>query len=151
MKPSSLLLAAALFPLALSGCNRSRTGAGFYLPPGDAARGRDTFVALKCHECHRVDGVADLPEPTVEPRSVVVLGGEVSRLRSYGDLVTSIIHPDQSLSEKGVLPPGATQPKHPMKAVNDRMTVAQLVDLVTFLHPHYREELRPLNDPMLFH
>lgn len=108
----------------------------FRLPQGNAERGRAAFVALNCTGCHTVSGV-DLPKPTVEPGAVVVLGGEVARLRTYGDLLTSIIHPTHSLSEKMPAAAAKAGGTSPMPVVNDRMTVSQMVDLVTFLQPRY--------------
>lgn len=146
MKIIPLLLVTALV-LLLTGCNRSQSGAGLQLPAGDANRGRTAFVELQCFQCHAVEGVA-LPAPTVEEKSIVVLGGEVARLRSYGDLVTSIIHPGKTQSEKVRFLDESGRPRHPMQEINEQMTVAQLIDLVAFLHPHYRE-LPPLYDPSL--
>lgn len=125
----------------LTGCDWSvKSGRGFVFPEGDVARGRAAFAELKCVECHRVDGVAGLPAPTASLEKVVVLGGKVTRLKTYGELVTSIIHPTNTLSEKlpnrGIyLEEGKPSP---MRVVNDTMTVRQLLDIVTFLQPQYR-------------
>jgi hypothetical protein len=136
----SALLAVAL----LSGCDAGpKSGRGFVFPEGDIARGRKAFVELKCHTCHQVQGVADLPAPTVAPDKVVPLGGEVVRLRTYGDLVTAVIHPANALT---VRMPGPEPKKSPMPQVNDAMTVAQMLDIVTFLHAHYRQLRLPGDD-----
>lgn len=142
MKSRVILPLAVLAPLLIAGCTRSQTGMGFHLPNGDPEWGQKAFVALRCTECHRVDGV-ELPAPTVAPEKVVVLGGDVTRLRSYGDLVTSIIHPSFEISERLNYPAGAKPEKSPMRNVNREMTVGELIDIVSFLHPRYRE-LRPL-------
>lgn len=143
MRTKLLILFAGLAALSATttGC-RDRTSTRFEMPAGDAQRGKAAFVALECYACHRVSGV-ELPAPTVEPARIVTLGGEVNRLRTYGDLITSIIHPTQNISDllRTPLPEGTT--KSPMKEVNDEMTVAQLIDLVTFLKPYYRK-LEPL-------
>jgi mono/diheme cytochrome c family protein len=134
------LLSSALLTLAfLAGCDAGpKSGRGFVFPEGDAARGQKAFVDLKCHECHRVDRVDGLPAPTVAPDKVVLLGGEVYALRTYGDLVTAVIHPAQARTAG--LPGTGDMPQ-----VNGTMTVAQMLDIVTFLHPHYRS-LPPLQD-----
>jgi hypothetical protein len=133
MKTSLLLAGAALTALSMAACKPLRR-TELVLPPGDSERGRAAFIALKCHECHTVEGVTDLPAPTTT--TPIHLGGEVDRLRSYDRLVTAIIHPD---IKREVQPPaGATA----MPVVNDKMTVTQMVDLTTFLLPRYR--LRPL-------
>lgn len=142
--PLSLVL---LFLGFAAGCDSGpKSGRGFKFPEGDIARGKAAFVRLDCFTCHRVDGVAGLPAPTVAPDKVVVLGGEVFRLRSYGDLVTAVIHPSSSLSEKFTGPSrleAASEGKSPMPVMNENMTVAEMLDIVTFLHPHYKE-LEPL-------
>lgn len=128
----------------VAGCDRSpKSGKGFACPEGDAARGKTAFVELKCYTCHRVDQADGIPPPVVEPNLVVLLGGEVARVRTYGDLVTSIIPPSYSISEQVTGPRKWEMKKSPMPVVNDRMTVQQMVDIVTFLQPHYRE-LKPL-------
>jgi mono/diheme cytochrome c family protein len=140
----AVLLAMAV---ATSGCPpQVNSGVGFQLPQGDADRGKQTFVALKCHACHQVDGV-DLPKPTAT-EAIVMLGGEVTQTRTYGRLMTAIIHPTQSLSPKFAGAAAKPPLKSPMPTFNDTMTLAQLVDLITFLQPHYRE-LQPIYEPTL--
>lgn len=134
----SALLLAGLFV----GCDQARRmGRGFVFPVGDAARGQAAFVALECNACHRVDGVPELPGPAISPEKVVVLGGKVVQVRTYGDLVTAIIHPKYEISDKLANP--AAFPESPMHHVNDKMTVTQLLDIVTFLQPRYKE-LEPI-------
>lgn len=112
----------------------------FTLPPGDAERGQETFVRFRCFDCHLVHGV-DLP-PGKEPGQVMVeLGGEVDRLRDYGDLVTAIINPSHRLAKGYSENMVANDGKSRMTVYNDVMTVSQLIDIVTFLQTHY--ELRP--------
>lgn len=142
----TVLFAASIALLAVSsGCRDQTQNTRFEMPPGNAEKGKAAFVSLECYTCHRVSGV-DLPAPTVEAARVVILGGDVYRLRTYGDLITSIIHPTGDISElmRVPLPEGAT--KSPMREVNDAMTVAQLIDLVTFLQPRY-QRLEPLYHP----
>ena len=136
MKTGTPLLPALLTLALLTGCDLGpKSGRGFIFPEGNIARGQKAFVELKCYECHHVDGVADLPAPTVAPEKAVKLGGDVARLRTYGDLVTAIIHPQYGVT---VRMPGPEMKVSPMPSVNGTMTVAQLLDIVTFLHPHYR-------------
>jgi hypothetical protein len=138
------VLSLAAVGLVLGGCDYgTKSTRSLRLPQGSVENGKIAFVALKCVECHSVAGV-DLPKPTAAPEKVVVLGGEVARLRSIGDLLTSIIHPDYAISEK-MRSPGTKLPtKSPMPAVNDVMTVRQMIDLVTFLQPHYKQLPAPL-------
>lgn len=107
------------------------------MPAGDADRGKAAFVQLKCHTCHNVDGI-ELPAPPENSVKLLTLGGDVNRPRTYGELVTSIIHPQRSVSEQLSPEQLLAAQLTPMPNVNREMTVAQLVDLVTFLEPTYR-------------
>lgn len=134
----SLLIIALASLLGAAGCTKGpKSLRNFRLPEGDAGRGQAAFVALKCHACHPVAGIT-LPAPTADPAHVLTLGGEVIRLRTYGDLLTAIIHPAYELSDKLSFPERRRLRASPMTPVNDVMTVAQLVDLVAFLQPRYR-------------
>jgi len=118
----------------LAGCSRGSDG--FTLPPGDAARGRTVFVAFRCYDCHRVEGV-DLPVGE-EPNQVAVeLGGKVDRVRTYDELVTAIINPSHRLAQGYTHDLVARDGKSRMTVYNDVMTISQLIDLVTFLQDHY--------------
>ena len=72
------------------------------------------------------------------------LGGEVTRIDTYGQLVTSIINPSHRLakghSAEDVTEGGTSK----MKNYNDMLTVSQLIDLVAFLQSKY--QLKP-NEP----
>ena len=143
MNTKTLGLAAVLAVALLTGCGAGpKSGRGFVFPEGNSERGRQAFAGLKCYECHRVEGVADLPAPIVAPEKVVLLGGEVPTLRTYGELVTAVIHPAQARTAGA---PGRTEQDPGMPPANETMTVVQMLDIVTFLHPHYRQ-LEPLYD-----
>jgi hypothetical protein len=126
------------FIVCLIGCASGDNA--FTLPPGDAERGREAFVGFRCYDCHRVNGV-DLPVGEEPDQVMVDLGGEVERLKDYGDVVTAIINPSHRLA-KGYTPSlVADDGKSRMTIYNDVMTVSQLVDIVAFLQAHYK--LRP--------
>lgn len=140
MKAMLQVVPAAVLVLLTAGCGENLNSASrFRLPRGDPEYGKAAFVALNCTSCHTVAGVADLPKPTVAPEQVIALGGEVARLRTVGDLLTAIVHPSFSISEKMKVPAGDEPGKTPMRDVNDRMTVRQMIDLVSFLQPHYTQ------------
>jgi len=134
---------------SLTSCQPPRTpGAGLTLPEGDAARGEATFIALRCHRCHTVHNLK-LPEyqaPISERRweDPVVLGGEVMRVKTYGELVTSIINPSHFVEDD--YKEQFTEDS-PMPNLANQITVSQLIDLVTFLDAHY-EEMQPDYTPM---
>jgi sulfur-oxidizing protein SoxX len=120
---------------ALAACS-PESPYGFRLPDGDAAAGRQAFVDLRCNSCHEVIGVA------IEYReglAHVTLGGRTTRVKTYGELVTSIINPSHKIAplhrDDGALPDG--QSIMSAAYLNDVMTVRQLVDLVAFLQPTY--------------
>lgn len=149
-----LIIAFASVALLLAGCDPgARQARGFRLPEGEAAAGQKAFVELNCHTCHTVKGV-ELPKPESAGQYQVPLGGEVFKVRSYGELVTAIIHPAHDISRPYVAHPpaglltdekGPTTPsKSPMPSFNHVVTAQQLVDLTTFLHGRY--VLRPAED-----
>jgi len=87
-------------------------------------------------------------EPLGTGEPLVTLGGQVTRVRTYGELVTSIINPSHRLA-----------PGYPIEDIsrvgeslmalaylNEVMTVQQLVDLVAFLQTRY-EVIPPEYDP----
>lgn len=128
-----IIVAGTLVLAFLTGCKPSpQSSRGFRLPDGDIERGREAFVALHCYSCHRVDGV-ELPAPT---SFNLTLGGETQRVRTYGELVTSIIHPSHVISEnyKQELTDANLSP---MPEFNHVMTVKQMIDLVAFLQSRY--------------
>ncbi|HLT91150.1 MAG TPA: hypothetical protein VKZ85_09420 [Woeseiaceae bacterium] len=123
----------------LAGCyGEPESGMGFRLPDGDAERGREAFVELQCHSCHVVRDM-ELPAPdTIEME--VVLGREVGRVQTYGELVTSIINPSHRLAPHYTHPEVTVDGESRMTTayLNEVITVQQLIDLVAFLQPLYR-------------
>lgn len=125
----------------LVGCDTGpQSPRGFSLPEGNGERGQQTFVALQCNACHTVSG-KDLPEPEQTSEIRVLLGGKTNRVRTYGELVTSIINPSHKLAvgyvPEAILPEQVSQ----MRNYNDVMTVSQLIDLVAFLQASYQVQV----------
>ncbi len=136
----------ALLPMMFS-CrdNAEKMAKGFRLPEGDADKGKVAFVQMKCHQCHSVAEVvlpgSDSPSPIA-----LELGGVVRKVKTYGELVTSIIKPQHIVSPEYLMKldePGVQGAITPMPAFNDTMTVTQLTDIVTFLHSHYQKAPPP--------
>lgn len=126
--------------LMLSGCNPEARG--FALPLGSTDAGREAFERLECRQCH---GVANQLEKDLagHPEIHFVLGGTTTRIRTYGDLVTSIINPNHKISgyrnaEVNLDEQGNTR----MPSHNEVMTVQELIDLTTYLQSTY-EVIRP--------
>ena len=77
--------------------------------------------------------------PSTTVKAPVVLGGEVMKVKTYGELVTAIIHPSHKLSpllEKEWMEQAKLSP---MGSFNRVMTVEQMIDLVAYLQPKYKE------------
>lgn len=131
--------------LGLPACMPSPESAvGFRLPDGDADSGRAAFVDLQCQGCHTIAGVE--LEFTGTGAVRVELGGSVSRVRTYGELVTSIINPSHRLApgyDRDYVTSGG-ESIMTMAYINDVMTVQQLVDVVAFLQAQY--DVAPSSD-----
>ena len=112
-----------------------QSGAGFTLPEGDAEKGKAHYVALGCNACHQHSEVPQLDSPLAEQVSVK-LGGETARVRTYGELVTSVINPSHRIARKTAGTVDASG-ESKMVAFNDVMTVTQMIDLVAFLQQSY--------------
>ena len=132
-------------PVLFLGCSESKhSGAGFRLPDGDVEKGRLAFVELNCVRCHSVVGEDALSSSVTEREIHVVLGGDVTRDKTYGQLVTSIINPSHVISaenrKKYVDENGASL----MPDMTDELTARQVIDLVTFLQTKYKVKLPPV-------
>lgn len=126
--------------VAATGCTPAPTsGKGFTLPTGDGEQGKAVFVTHHCHRCHKVSGVEPLPEE--EQEADIALGGEVRRISTYGELVTSIINPSHKLARGYALEEVSEEGESRMENYNDVLTVSELIDLVAFLQSKYK--IRP--------
>jgi len=109
---------------------------GLVLPAGDVDAGRQAFIDLQCHGCHRINGV-DLPQFVGSAPVAVVLGGERTRVRTYGGLVTSIVNPSHRLIAGYPAEMVSRDGESFMPVLNDVMTVQQLVNLIALLQSSY--------------
>lgn len=130
------LLAVAAIILTLGCAPSADSPRGFFLPAGDVDAGRQAFVDLQCHGCHRINGV-DLPQFIGSAPVVVVLGGERTRVRTYGELVTSIVNPSHRLVAGFPAEQVSRDGESLMPVMNGVMTVQQLIDLVALLQSSY--------------
>jgi hypothetical protein len=133
-------LLAALALLVLGACTQdAKPVKGFVLPQGDIAQGEQVFVDFNCHSCHTIPGV-EFPETEFEPPFVLEIGGEVYRVKNYGELLTAVVNPDHIISPqyKAMLARAEREAViSPMPYYGEEMTVAELIDLVEFLHAQY--------------
>ena len=140
-----LAVAAVLSMLAACGSDEGKpTADGFVLPAGDVERGQQVFVDLGCRQCHAVVGL-ELPAYDGVSSYQIDLGGKRAKIKDYGELLTSVVHPKHVISDaytRMLNPEEKARGETPMPDFNQRMTVAQLIDLVQFLHSRY-EQLVP--------
>lgn len=124
--------------LGAIGCARSPDSIKeFVLPPGNAAAGEAAFLELRCYDCHRLSGV-DLPIAEQPDQVLVLLGGEKTRVTTYGDLLTSIVNPSHRLAPGYTKELVAVGEESRMTHYNSVMTVSELIDLIAYLQPKYR-------------
>lgn len=125
------------FSIALGGCAPdAKSAAGFRLPDGDAVKGREAFVYMQCNQCHTIVG-EQFPEILLADPPYVELGGKVSRVKTYGELVTSIINPSHKLADGYAKDLVSEDGESNMYVYNRHMTVQELIDLVMFLQSKY--------------
>jgi hypothetical protein len=135
---SGMLAMVTLF--ALAACTEdAKPVKGFVLPQGDVAQGEQVFIDFKCHGCHTIPGM-EFPETEFEPPFILEIGGEVYRVKNYGELLTAVVNPDHiiSLKYRAMLEQADREAIiSPMPYYGEEMTVAELIDLVEFLHAQY--------------
>jgi sulfur-oxidizing protein SoxX len=133
--------------LSLMACDQSRlSSGGFSLPEGDPENGELVFFEMNCIQCHVLEGTDfnGEEERLLENGGIAVkLGGEVTRVQSYEDLVTSIINPSHRIAKGYALDVVTQEGESAMAYYNEVMTVSELVDLVTFLKSKYELKSYP--------
>ncbi|MCM0147884.1 c-type cytochrome [Photobacterium galatheae] len=129
----------------LAGCDTASQS--FSLPTGDEAQGKAVFLKYQCLACHSMTGFEDEASKLTRALDTpVVLGGEVSRIRTYPELVTSVINPSHRLAEGYDDQEIQVDGQSVMPSFNDVMTVTEMVNLVYFLESHYSLEPYPRTD-----
>lgn len=120
---------------------------GFVLPDGDAVEGKLVFNDMGCARCHSISDIAWIGDEKYDDPEIV-LGGTVTSIKTYGELVTSVINPSHKISKKHLkdhkMTLGDGVSKMEFYHYNEIMTVQQLVDLVTFLQSEYTV-VKPVN------
>ena len=130
------MLAAAVL---VGGC-ADTSGFSGPIEQADIDEGRQAFIDHRCHQCHSISGVS-LPALAGASPPMLELGGEIIVVKSYAELMTSVINPNHVISEKyreqlrvDTSVPGESP--MPMPHI-ERMSVRQLIDLVAFLDSRY--------------
>ena len=121
----------------VSGCDQEKliSERGFRLPEGSAEVGRETFLYMHCNQCHTIKGEQIPKIPGFEP--FVELGGAVTRVKTYGELVTAVINPSHKLAAGYPKELVSENGKSKMYNYNGFMTIQELTDIVMFLQEHY--------------
>lgn len=151
MKTASVTIGLVV-AIASLGCVPSpKSGKGFRLPDGNVEKGKEAFIALKCNACHTIEGVEQFVTGTEKPEPPITLGGEVVRMKTYGELVTSIINPSHQLAKGYPAEQVSIEGKSKMEDFNDVMTITQLTDLVAFLQSKYKlPEYETMDYPLYY-
>lgn len=145
--PLAVVLIAAA---AVTACERDyMSERGFSLPEGDPIDGKEAFLYMQCNECHTVQGL-ELPKVPLADPPFVMLGGDVTRVKTYGDLVTSIINPSHKLAEGYPVEEVSNDGESKMYVYNEYMTVQELIDIVMFLQPYYKVIVPPQAYPQYY-
>ena len=137
MKTTTIIGTVIAAVMLMSACDEEKVMSerGFRLPDGDAQSGRETFLYMQCNQCHTIKN-EELPiVPGTEP--YVELGGVVTQVKTYGELVTAIVNPSHKLADGYAEDLVSEDGVSNMYIYNDYMTVQELTDLVRFLQPHY--------------
>lgn len=142
MVPAKALQLMAVVGLAaLAGACSYTPLFGFPIDEGDLEAGRQAFLDHQCHQCHTIANLR-LPALAGADRPLLELGGETTSIKSYAELMTSIIKPNHAISQRyrDRLALDAVVPvESPMPMPNiDTMTVRQLIDIVAFLDSRYQ-------------
>jgi len=140
--PGSLIAFCAILLISLlsSACDsQNRPVRGFVLPPGNIERGKQVFIDQGCYQCHTLPAI-ELPERAANPAITLEIGGKVYRVKDYGELLDAIVSPNHIISAKYRMALTREERKNvqsPMPNFNEKLTVAELIDLVAFLHDRY--------------
>ncbi len=130
-----LLLSVAMGLTSACNSEKMMSEKGFRLPEGDPIAGKEAFLYMHCNQCHTIEG-ENLPTiPGYEP--FVELGGAVTRVQTYGELVTSIINPSHKLAAKYPRDVVSEDGESKMYVYNSYMTIQELTDIVMYLQPKY--------------
>jgi hypothetical protein len=128
----------------ISGCNKGAdSSSGFSLPEGNAEQGKLVLEKYLCLSCHVVADVEPVSGLIGNPNFSIRLGGKSPKVKTYADLLTSVINPSHKFAVGYALKDVQSDGVSKMLIYNDVMTVTELVDLVTFLQGKY--ELVPYN------
>lgn len=132
-----LLCCFVLISISLVSCDLGPDSPrGFSLPQGDVDKGAMVLTKYQCLACHHINGIEQAAGVNNSELNVR-LGGKSTKVKTYAELVTSVINPSHKLAKGYPLDIIAVEGESKMRNFNDIMTITELVDLVAFLQPHY--------------
>ena len=110
---------------------------GFSLPKGNPEQGKLAFLKHQCLACHSIPGIED---DTVEREHSppISLSSNSAIVKTYAELVTSIINPSHRISRGARWATSDENKDSIMLNYNDVLTVTELIDLVAYIQPHYQ-------------
>ncbi len=111
---------------------------GFNLPAGNSDDGKLVLIKYKCLACHTINGLEPASDLIDNPELSIVLGGKSTQVKTYADLLTSVINPSHKFARGYKFDAIQTDGVSKMTIYNDVMTVTELIDLVTFLQSNYQ-------------
>lgn len=135
MRITTILLACLFIGACDQGANSPR---GFSLPEGNIERGEVVFQKYGCNDCHTVAGEKADSNGSFLISHPIPLGGTTGRIKTYGELVTSIINPSHKLTPRRPASFTSEDGVSFMRIINDELTVTELIDLVSYLQPKYK-------------
>jgi hypothetical protein len=109
---------------------------GFSLPAGDINKGALVLAKHQCLACHHIEGIEQV-KGINNPDINVRLGGQSTQVKTYAELVTSVINPSHKLTQGYPLSVVTDNGESKMSNYNDVMTITELIDLVAFLQSNY--------------
>lgn len=125
--------------LLLFACDQSaQSPRGFSLPEGNMEKGYLVFKKYQCQDCHRIAGEKESDNAQYLVAKPIPLGGSSGRIKTYAELVTSIINPSHKLTPRQPASFTSEDGVSLMRVVNDELTVSELIDLVAYLQPKYK-------------
>lgn len=126
-----------LLMVFVAGCQPAvESSSGFSLPVGDKVEGKALYDRLQCAGCHLIASNGEALD--VGSSTLIPIGGETTRVRTYAELVTSIINPSHEMSEHFDVSKARYIGESNMRNFNDLMTVSELIHLVAYLESKYQ-------------
>ena len=110
---------------------------GFSLPEGNPEQGKLVFLKHQCLACHSIPGLED-NNVEREHSPPISLSSNSAIVKTYAELVTSIINPSHRISRGAQWATSDENKDSIMLNYNDVLTVTELIDLVAYIQPHYQ-------------